>query len=62
MNTILAFFQMMIVKYFSTAIIEKIVIWGLGVLVKKTKSNADDELYEIVFGQLKGDTRDEHND
>lgn len=62
MNAILAFFQMMIVKYFSTAIIEKIVIWGLGVLVKKTKSNADDELYEIVFGQLKGDTRDEHND
>lgn len=62
MNAILAFFQMMIVKYFSTAIIEKIVIWGLGILVKKTKSNADDELYEIVFGQLKGDTRDEHND
>lgn len=62
MNAILAFFQMMIIKYFSTAVLERIVIWGLGVLVKKTKSNADDELYEIVFGQLNGERRDEHND
>ncbi len=26
--------------------------------VQKTESKADDELYEIVFGKLKGDTDD----
>lgn len=36
---------------------EKIVIWGLGILVKQTKSKADDELYEIVFGKLKGENK-----
>lgn len=57
MGIVLNFIKMMIVKYFSTAVMEKIVIWGLGILVKQTKSKADDELYQIVFGQLKGENK-----
>lgn len=49
------FIKAMAVKYLSAVVVEKIVIWGLGVLVKQNKSKADDELYEIVFGKLKGE-------
>ena len=54
MSILLTVLKSMLAKYCTAAIIEKIVIWGLGVLVKKTDSKADDELYEIVFGKLKG--------
>lgn len=57
MGIVLNFIKMMIIKYFSTAVMEKIVILGLGILVKQTKSKADDELYEIVFGKLKGENK-----
>lgn len=58
MHILMTVFKSILAKYCTAAIIEKVVIWGLGVLVKKTDSKADDELYEIVFGKLKGDTDD----
>lgn len=58
MSILLTVFKSILAKYCTAAIIERVVIWGLGVLVKKTDSKADDELYEIVFGKLKGDTDD----
>lgn len=58
MSILLTVFKSILAKYCTAAILEKVVIWGLGVLVKKTDSKADDELYEIVFGKLKGDTDD----
>lgn len=54
MKLILLVLKSMVTKYCTAAIIERVVIWGLGVLVQKTESKADDELYEIVFGKLKG--------
>lgn len=58
MHILMTVFKSIFAKYCTAAILEKVVIWGLGVLVKKTDSKADDELYEIVFGKLKGDTDD----
>lgn len=58
MSILLTVFKSILAKYCTATIIERVVIWGLGVLVKKTDSKADDELYEIVFGKLKGDTND----
>ena len=58
MGILLTVFKSILAKYCTAAILEKVVIWGLGVLVKKTDSKADDELYEIVFGKLKGDVND----
>lgn len=58
MGILLTVFKSILAKCFTAAVLEKVVIWGLGVLVKKTDSKADDELYEIVFGKLKGDTND----
>lgn len=58
MHILMTVFKSMLTKYCTAAIIEKVVIWGLGVLVQKTESKADDELYKIVFGKLKGDTDD----
>lgn len=55
MHLIISILKSIVTKYITAAVLEKIVIWGLGVLVKKTDSKADDELYEIVFGKLKGD-------
>lgn len=58
MSILLTVFKSILAKYCTAAIIERVVIWGLGVLVQKTESKADDELYEIVFGKLKGDADD----
>ena len=58
MHILMTVFKSILAKYCTAAILEKVVIWGLGVLVKKTGSKADDELYEIVFGKLKGDADD----
>lgn len=58
MHILMTVFKSILAKYCTTAIIERVVIWGLGVLVQKTESKADDELYEIVFGKLKGDVDD----
>ena len=57
MGIVLNFIKMMIIKYFSTAVMEKIVIWELGILVKQSKSKADNELYEILYGKLKGEDK-----
>ena len=58
MHILMTVFKSILAKYCTAAIIERVVIWGLGVLVQKTESKADDELYEIVFGKLKGDADD----
>lgn len=58
MHILMTVFKSILAKYCTAAILEKVVIWGLGVLVKKTESKVDDELYEIVFEKLKGDTND----
>ena len=52
MHILMTVFKSILAKYCTAAIIERVVIWGLGVLVQKTESKADDELYEIVFGKL----------
>ncbi len=53
MSVIIKFFTGFIARYFTTAVLEKIVIILLGALVKKTDSKVDDELFEAVFEKTK---------
>lgn len=51
MGVVIKFLTGFITKYFTTVVIEKIVIILLGALVKKTDSKVDDELYNAVFNK-----------
>lgn len=46
---IIKFIKYFIVKWFGTATVEKIVIIGLGELVKRTDSKVDDKIFHAVF-------------
>lgn len=52
MNIVLNFLTGFILKYFTTAAIEKVVLILLEKLVKSTKSDVDNELYEAVFKKI----------
>ena len=58
MGYIIKFFTGFITKYFTTVVVEKIVIILLRNLVKRTDSKVDDELFEAVFEK----TKVEHNE
>lgn len=49
---IIKFFKNFLLKYLGTLVIEKIVILLLGELVKRTNSDIDDKIYEIVFEKV----------
>ncbi|WP_300621051.1 hypothetical protein [uncultured Fusobacterium sp.] len=49
---VLNFFKNFLLKYLGTLVIEKIVILLLGELVKRTNSDIDDKIYEIVFEKV----------
>ncbi|MBM6690472.1 hypothetical protein [Fusobacterium mortiferum] len=49
---IIKFFKNFLIKYLGTLVIEKIVILLLGELVKRTNSDIDDKIYEIVFEKV----------
>lgn len=49
---VLNFFKNFLLKYLGTLVIEKIVILLLGELVKRTNSDIDDKIYEIVFEKM----------
>ena len=48
-NIIIKFLKFFIIKYFGTAVVEKIVIILLRELVKRTDSKVDDEIFKAVF-------------
>lgn len=48
-NLILAFFKNFLIKWLSTTVLEQIVILCIEKLVKCTKSDFDDALFETVF-------------
>lgn len=56
-NLVIKFLKSFILKYFGAVAIEKIVIILLGELVKSTKSDVDDRIYNEVFGKLKDDAK-----
>lgn len=39
-------------KYFTTIVIEKIIIVMVKEAVKRTDSKVDDEIYEAIFGKI----------
>lgn len=49
---IIKFFKNFLIKYLGTLVIEKLVILLLGELVKRTNSDIDDKIYEIVFEKV----------
>lgn len=49
---VLNFLKNFLLKYLGTLVIEKIVILLLGELVKRTNSDIDDKIYEIVFEKV----------
>lgn len=51
MSIVLKFITGFITKHFTTVVIEKIVIIFLKVLVKRTDSKVDDEVFKAVFGK-----------
>lgn len=51
---IIKFIKNFVVKYLGTLVLEKIVILLLGELVKRTDSDVDDKIYEIVFKKVEG--------
>lgn len=57
MNCIIKFFTAFITKHFTSKIIEKIVIIFLGELVKRTDSDIDDKVYDVVFGKTKSEEK-----
>lgn len=59
LNMILAFSKKFILKYLGAVAIEKIVIVLLGELVKRTDSDVDDKIYEIVFKQTNKEVVDD---
>lgn len=57
MNIVIAFLKKFICKYLGSVAIEKIIVVLLGELVKRTDSDIDDKIYEIVFKSV---TKDEN--
>lgn len=57
-NLIVKFLKSFVLKYFGAVAIEKIVIILLGELVKSTKSDVDDRIYNEVFRKLKDETKE----
>ena len=53
MSFVLNFIKNFILKWFTSQVLEKIVIIGLGELVKRTDSDVDDKMYNAVFNQTK---------
>lgn len=53
MNIILTFLTGFVTKFLTTAAIENVVLILLEKLVKSTKSDVDNELYEAVFKKIK---------
>lgn len=49
---ILKFFKGFLLKYLSTVVLEKLVIEVLGILVHKTESKVDDEIYNTIFNKI----------
>lgn len=54
---LLAFIKNFVVKYFSTVVLEKIVIILLEQLVKATDSKVDDEIFNAVFKRVEKDVK-----
>lgn len=59
-GAILGFIKKFIVKYLGTLVLEKIVILLLGELVKRTDSDIDDKIYDIVFNKV-GEKGEDNN-
>lgn len=57
---IIKFFKNFLIKYLGTLVIEKIVILLLGELVKRTDSDIDDKIYNIVFNRA-GEKGEDNN-
>lgn len=51
MNIVLSFLKTFIIKYLSSVAIEKTIIILLEALVKRTDSDIDDKIFNIVFKQ-----------
>lgn len=54
---LLGFIKGFVVKYFSTTVLENIVIILLEKLVKSTDSQIDDEIFEAVFKKVEKDVK-----
>ena len=52
-TVVLGFFKKFIMKYISSVVLEKLIIVGIGELVKRTDSKIDDEVFHIVFHKTK---------
>lgn len=53
LKMVLSFIKNFIVKYLGSLAIEKIIVLLLGELVKRTDSDVDDKIYDIVFNKVK---------
>ena len=49
---IIKFFKNFLIKYLGTLVIDNIVILLFGELVKRSNSDIDDKIYEIVFEKV----------
>lgn len=59
-NLVIKFLKTFILKYFGAVAIEKIVIILLEELVKSTKSDVDDRIYNEVFRKINDQAKKEN--
>lgn len=60
-NVVIRFLVGFIKKYLTTIVIEKILIYLLEVLVNRTDSKIDNEIFNLIFKKIEGDEENDSN-